>query len=167
MRHTKRQNLTARFQRFQIGEPQVSVIVKNARSRCACFWFGLSNLSASGVGLEYIGYGHVPFSQGDVLHLTIDTSCAVFKRPIHLKAVIRRREEEKHEDNSGAIRVFLGAEITSVDTLHESVWLEGLGSLGDPFKMETVGERKKSPQKPAQKAGEEPAALAAGLFEVA
>lgn len=143
MRLTKRQNLTARLQRFELTEPRVCVIVKNARSRCACFWFGLANLSASGVGLEYIGYGHIPFSEGDLLHLTIDTSCAVFKRPIHLKAVIRRREEEKEKSGSGALRVFFGAEITSVDTLHQNVWLEGLASLGDPYKMEMIGERRK------------------------
>ncbi len=134
--------MKSRFQRFNLING-VKTIVKNDRSRCACFWLNLANVSASGVGLEYLGYGHIPFSIGDVLNLTIDTSSSVFRRPIHLKVVVRRKEEGSVALETGTIlRVFLGAELLSVDPLHIKVWEEGLAGLGDPFKMDPFGNHK-------------------------
>lgn len=144
MRQNKRHHMKSRYQRFLL-ENGVATIVKNDRSRCACFWLNLANVSASGVGLEYRGFGHIPFSIGDVLNLTIDTSSIVFRRPIHLKVVVRRKEEGSVDSENGQlVRVFLGAELLSVDPLHEKVWLEGLVGLGDPYKMDPFGNQKKT-----------------------
>lgn len=144
MRQNKRHQMKTRYQRFAL-EGGVSTIVKNERSRCACFWLHLANVSASGVGLEYRGYGHIPFSIGDVLNLTIDTSSVVFRRPIHIKVVVRRKEEGILDTENGqVVRVFLGAELLSVDPLHEKVWQEGLAGLGDPYKMDPFGNHRKT-----------------------
>jgi hypothetical protein len=125
-----------RFQRFQT-EGQVHVIGKNVRSRCACFWFGLENFSASGVALGYLGFGYVPFKVGDMLDLTIDTGSAIFRRPVHMKTIVRRREEIQIEaDGIMVTRVLLGAEILEVDNLHHHVWMDGLTSQGDPYKID-------------------------------
>ncbi len=143
MKHGNRKSVTARFQRFPITIP-VSVIVKNARSRCTCFWFNLANVSASGVGLVYTGNGFIPFVVGDVLHLTVDLSSVVFTRPIHLTAIVRRRNESETAVGDRMVtEVFLGAEITDSEKLHQTVWLQGLAALGDPFKYDIMMPRKK------------------------
>ena len=142
MSHSHRKNVIARLQRFQISAP-VSVIVKNVRSRCTCFWFNLTNVSATGVGLSYQGNGYIPFFEGDELHLTVDLSCVIFSRPIHLTVIIRRRGEKIVESNDagGSVtEIFLGGEIKDSEALHRSVWLEGLSTLGDPLKVVTITE---------------------------
>jgi hypothetical protein len=131
---SQRRIVTSRLQRFQINQP-LTVIVKNARSRMTCFWFNLSNVSASGVGISYGGNGFIPYQVGDVLQLTVDLTSVVFSRPIHITVIVRRKvENRKMLNGRECSEIFFGAEIIKGDELHNGVWLEGLSKLGDPFK---------------------------------
>lgn len=140
----KRGPVTSRYQRFNL-EKEVTTIVRNARSRCACFWLKVVNVSASGLGIEYRGHGHIPFSVGDELYLTVDMTTAIFRRPIHLKAVVKRRTETPFEsETTTANKIFLGIEILSIDVLHQKAWMEGLTKLGDPNKMDPFARKEKA-----------------------
>lgn len=100
-----------------------------------CFWFNLSNVSASGVGLSYRGNGFIPYQVGDILQLTVDLTSVIFSRPIHITVVVRRKVENRIMDGGREVsEIFFGAEIVKGDELHNAVWLEGLSKLGDPFK---------------------------------
>lgn len=118
-----------RAQRFQTDK-QIRAIVKNARSRCACFWLDVANVSESGVGIYYMGRGFVPFSVKDELHLTLDTSAVIFRRPIHITATVKWREDQNTELGDAVIPVmFLGCQITSVDPIHLKAWKDGIQNL--------------------------------------
>lgn len=125
--------LQPRLPRFE-GQGKVRAIVKNARSRCACFWLDVANLSGSGLGIQFIGGGHIPFAIEDELHITIDTSCILFKRPIHITVIVARREDSLvMQDEVERNRVFFGCEIKTIDPIHRQVWYDGLEKLGDAY----------------------------------
>ncbi len=118
-----------RAQRFQTDK-QIRAIVKNARSRCACFWLDVANISESGVGIYYLGKGFVPFSVNDELHLTLDTSAVIFRRPIHITATVKWRDDQPTNVGDSIVPVmFLGCQITFVDPIHMKVWKDGILNL--------------------------------------
>jgi hypothetical protein len=119
--------LDKRLPRFD-GCGQIKAIVRNSRSRCACFWLDVANVSGSGIGIVYGGHGFVPFAVNDELQLTLDTTCAVFVRPLHVKVCVKWREEE----DGHAVRVpqtTLGCQIMLVDPIHVVAWKNGLEKL--------------------------------------
>ena len=103
------------------------------------------NVSGSGVGISYLGNGFIPFDIGDILQLTVDLSSVIFARPIHLTVIVRRKSERMVVHGEDKLsELFLGAEILASDDLHKSIWLEGLRSLGDPFKHDNIVQKKKA-----------------------
>jgi hypothetical protein len=112
MRHRllykQKRSLQVRLQRFELEPDRLEAIVRHSNSRCSCFWIGVKNISASGLGAEHLGLVYVPFSPGDRLDVTLDISCRVFSRPIHVKCIVQRREEQQKKINKSSTTQFSG-----------------------------------------------------------
>jgi hypothetical protein len=136
---SKRNPLEIRMQRFE-GSGQIKALVKNCRSRCACFWLDVENVSGSGICIVHNAHGHIPFSIDDELQVTLDTSCAVFRRPIHVRArVIWRRDNEAARlIGSAEPLTCLGCQILLVDPLHSQDWQAGLERLHQRAEQQRV-----------------------------
>lgn len=99
-------------------------IVKNKNSRCSSFWLDVDNISMDGIRLRYNGMGCLPFEEGALLTVTLDLSCVVFNRPIHLLVEVRHVLTLDKENS-----VCLGTKIIEIDELHREIWESGIEDI--------------------------------------
>jgi hypothetical protein len=97
----------------------------------------VKDISKTGIGAYYIGRGMIPVRMSDSLSITLDVTCKVFDRPLHLNCQVKRFNfDENWQGEKGLNRFFLGLHIEEIQSRHEQYWLEGLRKYGDPEKMD-------------------------------
>jgi len=125
-----------RPQRFATNEDSIHLIAKNRTSRFSCFWMVVNDLSKTGIGVSYVGRGILPVRLGDVLMITLDMTCKIFDRPLHLTCeVVRVGSEENWLDEPGLNRIFLGLKVIDIQEQHVVHWDAGLRKCGNPDNM--------------------------------
>lgn len=129
----RHRNYVMRPQRFLAGDDDIQLIAKNRTSRFSCFWMVVNNLSKTGLGVSYVGRGILPIRHNDVLLITLDMTCRVFDRPLHLTCkVVRVQSEENWQNEPGLNRIFLGLKILDIQQQHVTYWDAGLRKYGNP-----------------------------------
>lgn len=122
-----------RPQRFRTDEEVIQLIAKNRTSRFSCFWMVVNDISKTGVCVSYEGRGTLPVRMDDVLLITLDVTCKVFDRPLHLSCeVVWIESKEDWQDKPGLNKVFLGLRILEIEEQHLEYWSIGLRKYGNP-----------------------------------
>ncbi|MFW7380235.1 MAG: hypothetical protein ACOH5I_15585 [Oligoflexus sp.] len=128
-----KRNHILRPQRFFAYEDGIQLIAKNRTSRFSCFWMIVNDLSKTGLGVSYVGRGILPVRANDILLITLDMTCKIFDRPLHLTCeVVRVSSEECWQGEPGLNRIFLGLKIIDIQQQHIAHWDTGLRKCGNP-----------------------------------
>ena len=115
-----------RAKRFDLTKP-LRLIVRPKGARAYSFWMEASNISTTGLYIYARPNVIVPFTTGTVLEATVDLSCMIFERPLHMVLTVARVSAG---NKAPMACQGLGTKIESVDSRHVRIFWNGMEAFG-------------------------------------